>query len=263
MQKTSILGTLEWESIRILGVRIDLVDYTLTTDIMRECISNRTMGNYICVTPVHPIMVSRSDQDLREALENSKLSVPDGMPVVWAARLLGGKIQDRVYGPNLMLRACAMAECEGYSVFLYGGKPETLIKLKNELADRFPNLRIAGSYSPPFRKLLPKEEEEIIQAINSASPDLLFIGLGAPKQEKWMARHCPKMNVPVTIGVGAAFDFLSGEKKQAPAWMQSRGLEWIFRLINEPKRLLVRYLVYNPLFILFFLKQLTWSSSKP
>jgi N-acetylglucosaminyldiphosphoundecaprenol N-acetyl-beta-D-mannosaminyltransferase len=152
-----------------------------------------------------------------------------------------------------------MAECEGYSVFLYGGKPETLIKLYNELADRFPNLKIAGSYSPPFRKLLSKEEEEIIHAINSASPDILFVGLGAPKQEKWMDDFCGHLKVPVSLGIGAAFDFLSGEKKQAPGWMQKRGLEWLFRLYSEPRRLWTRYLIYNPLFILYFMHQIILS----
>nr|NIN51763.1 WecB/TagA/CpsF family glycosyltransferase [Nitrososphaeria archaeon]NIQ32261.1 WecB/TagA/CpsF family glycosyltransferase [Nitrososphaeria archaeon] len=165
-------------------------------------------------------------------------------------------IAERVYGPNLMLQACEMAETSGFSVFLYGGRAQTLDKLKTNLLKRFPSLSIAGAYSPPFRSLTPDEEIRIITMINKASPDILFVGLGAPKQEKWMARHCDRLNVPVTLGVGAAFDFLSGEKRQASIWMQRRGLEWLYRLLNEPTRLWKRYLLYNPLFVTLFLGQL-------
>jgi N-acetylglucosaminyldiphosphoundecaprenol N-acetyl-beta-D-mannosaminyltransferase len=161
-----------------------------------------------------------------------------------------------------MLYSCGMAEKEGYSVFLYGSKPETLEKLKTTLVNRFPRLKIAGTYSPPFRKLDTHEETKIIQMINAASPDILFVGLGVPRQEKWMARHCQTIKVPITIGIGAAFDFISGEKKQAPTWMQARGLEWFFRLLSEPRRLWTRYLIYNPLFVFLFLIQLTGTTLK-
>ncbi len=240
----------------VAGTRIHMVDYDQTIALIKDSIEKRVIGRYICACPVHPIMVSRRDHELKKALNKSWLTVPDGMPVVWAARMLGGSIIDRVYGPNLMLQICETAEMFGFSVFLYGGKPQTLRKLKRSLLERFPHLKIAGAYSPPFRSLSPEEEEAIITMINTASPDILFVGLGAPKQEKWMAKHCRKAKVNVMVGVGAAFDFLSGEKKQAPKWMQTRGLEWLFRLLSEPTRLWARYAVYNPLFVALFLGQL-------
>jgi N-acetylglucosaminyldiphosphoundecaprenol N-acetyl-beta-D-mannosaminyltransferase len=239
-----------------LGVKIDLMNYDSTIDLMQEVISKRIFGKYICACPVHPLMASLRDRKLKQALNNSWLTVPDGMPVAWAARMLGASIKDRVYGPNLMLRVCSSAEKHGHTIFLYGGKPSTLKNLERTLLERFPHLRIAGVHSPPFRELSPSEDRKIIGMINSALPDVLFIGLGAPKQEKWMLSHCEKIKVPVTVGVGAAFDFLSGEKRQAPAWMQAHGLEWFYRLLNEPRRLWSRYLINNPLFVLLFLGQL-------
>jgi N-acetylglucosaminyldiphosphoundecaprenol N-acetyl-beta-D-mannosaminyltransferase len=246
----------ERPSVRILGIRINLTDYDTTLALTRQCISQHSFGHYICACPVHPIMVSQKDRELKTALNNSLLTVPDGLPVVWAARVLGAAIKDRVYGPNLMLRCCEMAEQLGYSVYLYGGKEQTLGKLRADLLKRYPRIRIAGTYSPPFRSLSPEEETKAVEMVNLVSPDILFVGLGAPKQEKWMARNCGKIGAHVTIGVGAAFDFLSGEKRQAPPWMQDRGLEWAFRLYHEPRRLWKRYVVYNPMFVSMFLAQL-------
>lgn len=242
--------------VKVLGVRIDTVDYESTLTLIQERISEHSTGNYICACNVHVIMVSQKDDELKNALHNSFLTVADGTPVVWAAKKLGASIKFTVRGTNLMLQSCAMAERFEYSVFLYGGKPQTLKKLVDNIGRQFPRLRIAGSYSPPFRLLTLEEKARIVEEINLAKPDILFVGLGAPKQEKWMSEHCKSIRVPLTIGVGAAFDFLSGEKEQAPAWMQARGLEWLFRLKNEPTRLLGRYMVYNPLFIFLFLGQL-------
>jgi len=242
--------------VRVLGVRIDMVDYEKTISLIADCISSHSVGNYICVSPVHPIMVAQKDEELRQALSDSRLTVADGRPVVWAARLLGASIKNTVRGTNLMVRTCEMAERKDYSIFLYGSKQETLGKLRENLLKRFPLLRVVGTYSPPFRNLTHDEKTDIINMINSANPDILFVGLGAPKQEKWMANFCPYINVPVTLGVGAAFDFLSGERKQAPVWMQVRGLEWLFRLVNEPDRLWARYFVYNSLYIFLITKQL-------
>lgn len=243
-------------ALRILEVRIDMVDYDSTLSQIKDNIKHHSFGNYICACNVHVIMVSRNDKELKNALDNSLLTVPDGLPVVWAARNLGASIKATVRGTNLMLRSCEMAERLGYSVFLYGGKPQTLKELREALLKHYPCLRITGVYSPPFRSLTLDEEKKIVEMINLSSPDILFVGLGAPKQEKWMADHCHRIKVPITIGVGAAFDFLSGEKKQAPAWMQARGLEWLFRLKTEPTRLWGRYMVYNPLFTFLFLGQL-------
>jgi N-acetylglucosaminyldiphosphoundecaprenol N-acetyl-beta-D-mannosaminyltransferase len=242
--------------VRILGIRIDMVDYESTLSLIKKQIVKPSFGNYICVCNVHVIMLAQKDYDLKNALDHSTLTVADGMPVVWSARKLGASINATVRGTNLMLKACEMAESERYSVFFYGAKPQTLSKMQENLLRRFPRLRISGVYSPPFSPLSEEEDAQIIEMINSASPDILFIGLGAPKQEKWMADYCQKIKVPVTIGVGAAFDFLSGEKKQAPVWMQARGLEWLFRLVNEPSRLWARYIVYNPQYVFLVIKQL-------
>jgi N-acetylglucosaminyldiphosphoundecaprenol N-acetyl-beta-D-mannosaminyltransferase len=237
-----------WLSFTILGVKIDLIDYETVINLIRKNIKNGFSGQYICASPVHPIIVSQKDKKAKDALNNSWLTVPDGKAVVWAARLLGGTIKNRVYGPELMLRSCKMAEQDGFSIFLYGGTSQALNKLELNFKKRFPRLKIAGTYSPPFRNLSNKEEIMVNEMLNTCHPDILFVGLGAPKQEKWMARHCPKLNVPVTMGVGAAFDFISGEKKQAPRWMQDAGIEWLFRLVYEPRRLWKRYLWGNLIF---------------
>jgi N-acetylglucosaminyldiphosphoundecaprenol N-acetyl-beta-D-mannosaminyltransferase len=249
-------GSKSWSSLEILGVKIDLVDYTTAVSHIKDSISGKVSGRYICASPVHSIIVSQKDKIAKEALNHSWLTVPDGMPVVWAARLLGGTIKKRVYGPELMLRSCKMAEHFGFSIFLYGGTPQALNKLEANLKKRFPRLKIAGAYSPPFRDLSAEEETKVNEMIHTCHPALLFVGLGAPKQEKWMARHCPELNVPVTMGVGAAFDFISGEKKQAPFWMQNAGLEWLFRLACEPRRLWKRYLWGNLEFCLFLVLDL-------
>jgi N-acetylglucosaminyldiphosphoundecaprenol N-acetyl-beta-D-mannosaminyltransferase len=242
--------------VKILGVKIDLVDYNSVAILIRDCIEKRVYGKYICACPVHPIMASQRDLELRRALNNSWLTVPDGMPVVWAAKLLGAQINDRVYGPTLMLRSCQLAEKKGYSVFLYGATSKTLKSLQQRLLDRFPHLRIVGVHSPPFRQMTPTEISQDLEMINKTLPDLLFLGLGAPKQEKWMAKYCQNINVPVTIGVGAAFDFHARLKRQAPSCLQKIGLEWLFRLCVEPKRLWRRYLKNNPKFIWMMLLQM-------
>jgi N-acetylglucosaminyldiphosphoundecaprenol N-acetyl-beta-D-mannosaminyltransferase len=240
-------------SLKILDVKINLIDYDTVLALVTESISKRYAGRYICASPVHPIIVSQKDKTVKHALNNSWLTVPDGMPVVWAAKLLGGKLKNRVYGPELMLRSCKMAELSGFSVFLYGGTPQALNKLELNLKRLYPRLHIAGTCSPPFRPLSTEEEGVINKKLNSCHADILFVGLGAPKQEKWMAEHCRKLNIPVTMGVGAAFDFISGQKKQAPTWMQKTGMEWFFRLIQEPQRLWQRYFLGNTIFCFLFL----------
>ena len=179
------------------------------------------------------------------------------MPLVWLSRLSGGSPVGRVYGPDLMLAVCERSVGRGYRHFLYGGGPSVAEKLASQLQNRFPGLGIVGAYSPPFRPLTQREDQEIVERINAAQPDFVWVGLGAPKQEHWMADHLVKLNATVLIGVGAAFDFHSGVKVQAPYWMQRSGLEWFFRLLSEPRRLWRRYLVYNTKFLyLIFLQSL-------
>jgi N-acetylglucosaminyldiphosphoundecaprenol N-acetyl-beta-D-mannosaminyltransferase len=216
----------------------------------------RRERQYVCVTGVHGIMESQRNENLRRIHNRAGLVTPDGMPLVWLCRLRGFRHVDRVYGPDLMLALCERSVTMGYRHFFYGGEngvPELLATL---LKKRFPGLQVVGTFSPPFRPLTLEEDERIVQIINEAEPDIVWVGLGTPKQELWMAEHRERLKAPVLIGVGAAFDFLSGRKPQAPKWMQRSGLEWLFRLVNEPKRLWKRNLVNNPTFLILVILQI-------
>jgi N-acetylglucosaminyldiphosphoundecaprenol N-acetyl-beta-D-mannosaminyltransferase len=239
----------------LLGVPVALVDYERAMDAMDAIIGARERG-YVCAIAVHALMVSRHDAELHAALERASLVVPDGRPLVWALDALGARLPDRVYGPELMVRYCARAAERGHRVWLYGGAtPDALTTLEGALRGRYPGIAIAGGHSPPHRSLSTDEEREIAARIDRDRADVVFVGLGAPKQEKWMARMRPRLDAPVLVGVGAAFDFLAGLKRQAPPWMQRRGLEWAFRLSQEPLRLLPRYVRYNPAFVAAFARQ--------
>jgi N-acetylglucosaminyldiphosphoundecaprenol N-acetyl-beta-D-mannosaminyltransferase len=201
------------------------------------------------------VMVSRHDPATRAALRDA-LVVPDGRPLVWALNLLGADLHDRVYGPELMTRYCLRAAGHGHRIWLYGGAtPAALGELEHELAARFPGIQIAGGHSPPHRPLTDGERSALAERINADAPDVVWVGIGAPKQELWMARMRPLLEAPVLAGVGAAFDFIAHRKRQAPAWMQRRGLEWLFRLSQDPVRLAPRYLRYNPAFVAAFARQ--------
>jgi N-acetylglucosaminyldiphosphoundecaprenol N-acetyl-beta-D-mannosaminyltransferase len=190
------------------------------------------------------------------ALRGSTMTVPDGMPVVWALRALGEPIEDRVYGPDLMLMACERLLPRRTGHFLYGGRDAAATAaLEKGLKRRFPKLRIAGSRTPPFREPSQAEEQELVDAIDSSGAGVVWVGTGSPRQEKWMRRMRPQLRAPVLVGVGAAFDFHAGLVSQAPTWMQRRGLEWLYRLSREPRRLGPRYLRDNPAFLAAFLRQ--------
>jgi N-acetylglucosaminyldiphosphoundecaprenol N-acetyl-beta-D-mannosaminyltransferase len=233
----------------ILGIPIAMTDYGQALDAMDGMIARRERG-YVCVAPVHAVMEAQRDAELRDALLGSSLTVPDGMPVVWAANLMGESLDDRVYGPELMHRYNERCRDRGHRVWLYGGRDQgSLAQLALNMHKVNPGMRIVGGYSPPFRPLTEAEEEEIARQINAARPDVLWVGIGVPKQEKWMARMRDRLDVPVMCGVGAAFDFLAGRISQAPEWMQRRGLEWSYRIAQEPRRLLPRYVSHNPRFL--------------
>ncbi len=193
---------------------------------------------------------------MRRAVNGAGLATPDGMPLVWLGKWKSQAQVSRVYGPDLMLALCQLSIEGGYSHYFYGGGAGVPELLAEKLQARFPKLKIAGGHSPPFRPLSAAEDAQIVKQINQAGPDIVWVGLGTPKQDLWMAAHRAQLTAPVLIGVGAAFDFHTGKIPQAPRWMQQAGLEWLFRLWQEPRRLWYRYLVYNPLFILLVLAQI-------
>jgi N-acetylglucosaminyldiphosphoundecaprenol N-acetyl-beta-D-mannosaminyltransferase len=233
-----------------------MVDYERAMDAMDAMVASRQTG-YVCAVAVHAVMVAQHDPEMREALLGSTITVPDGMPLVWAANLLGESLHNRVYGPELMDRYNARCAASGHRVWLYGGRDQgSLAQLTLNLRREHPGLNIVGGYSPPFRPLTDEEEDRLVAQINADRPDVLWVGIGVPKQEKWMARMRDRLDVPVMAAVGAAFDFHAGRISQAPSWMQERGLEWTYRIAQEPRRLLPRYLYYNPAFVLAFARQL-------
>jgi N-acetylglucosaminyldiphosphoundecaprenol N-acetyl-beta-D-mannosaminyltransferase len=243
------------EAVSILGIPLAMTDYEATMDWMDATIAHREKG-YICVAATHTVMVCDEDPELREAVLNSSLTVPDGQPLVWAMNAMGGDLEDRVYGPELMARYCERAAAGETRMYLYGGRNQgALVQLALNLRKRFPGVKIVGGYSPPYRDLSEEEEDAIVAEMNGSRADVIWVGVGAPKQEKWMAAMRDRLDAPVLVGVGAAFDFHAGLIPQAPEWMQSAGLEWLFRMAQEPRRLAPRYVRYNPRFITGFARQ--------
>lgn len=242
--------------INILGMRVDMVQVPDVIEIMDNLINNKSYHNYIVISNTNDVVISKHDAKVRDAVNSSNLSVPDGISLVLLGRLYGYPLKRRVYGPDLMFEFLKHAQSKGYSHFFYGATKDTLDRLVCNLKKEFPDLKVKGSYAPPFRKLNEKEDNEVIQRINDAFPDVLWVGLGCPKQQIWMYEHKDKLRVPVMVGVGAAFDFFAGTKPQAPKWLRDNGLEWLFRLITEPKRLWRRYLVNGSLFIYYVLVEL-------
>jgi N-acetylglucosaminyldiphosphoundecaprenol N-acetyl-beta-D-mannosaminyltransferase len=206
-------------------------------------------------------MACQEDPELREAVLGADFTVPDGQPLVWAMNALGHDLPSRVYGPELMDRACARAAHTGLRMYLYGGRNQgALVQLALNMRRRYPGLQIVGGYAPPFRELTSEEEDAVIGEINRSGADLVWCGIGVPKQEKWMYKMRSRLEAPVLIGVGAAFDFHAGLVPQAPDWMQRFGLEWAYRLAHEPRRLWKRYARYNPLFVGGFARQ--WAKAR-
>ena len=241
---------------RIMGIPIAMTDYEMAMDVMDGMIARGERG-YVCCVAVHAVMVAQSDPEMRAALIGSTLTVPDGMPLVWTANLMGETLPNRVYGPELMRRYNERCRDRGHRVWLYGGRDQgSLAQLALNMHRAHPGIQVVGGYSPPFRRLAEREEEEVARQIDAARPDVLWVGIGVPKQEKWMARLRDRLDVPVMCAVGAAFDFHAGRISQAPAWMQQRGLEWTYRIAQEPRRLLPRYLYYNPRFLKASVRQL-------
>jgi N-acetylglucosaminyldiphosphoundecaprenol N-acetyl-beta-D-mannosaminyltransferase len=244
------------ETADVLGVALGLTDYERTLDWIDASVA-ASDREYVCVCNVHTVMASAEDEELRDALMGSSLNVPDGQPLVWALNLLGHSLEDRVYGPELMARACARSAQSGQRLYLYGGRNQgALVQLALNLRQRYPGVRIVGGHSPPHRPLTDEERRSVTEEINGSHADVVWVGIGVPKQEKWMAQMRAELDAPVLIGVGAAFDFHAGLVPQAPNWIQEYGLEWAYRFAHEPRRLWRRYVRYNPRFVHAFARQL-------
>nr|WP_228024025.1 WecB/TagA/CpsF family glycosyltransferase [Synechocystis salina] len=242
----------------IISTRIDCTDYgQATTTIIN--LAKAAIASYVVAANVHVVMSAYGNKSYQEIIDQAVLVTPDGMPLVWGLKLLGYPQATRVYGPDLMLTICQQAAAENLGIYLYGGTEACLTQLKINLIKRFPTLNVVGADSPPFRPLEPQEKEMALAKIKRSGAHILFVGLGCPKQEIWMADHYQKLNL-VMVGVGAAFNFHSGLVSQAPRWLMALGLEWFYRLLMEPKRLWRRYLINNPAFIVLFTWQ--WFTKK-
>lgn len=237
----------------VLGVHVDALDLSQAVDEITRWIEEGAQ-NYVCVTGVHGVMECQRDSQLRAIHNDSGLTAPDGMPMVWAGRF-AGLSGGRVYGPDLMLAVLGRAAERGWTSYLYGGGPGVAEQLRERLQDLVPGARVVGCWTPPYRPLTPEEDDAVVADINRCAPDLVWVGLSTPKQERWVAAHVGRVHAPVLIGVGAAFDLHAGQLRQAPPWMQRSGLEWAFRLAIEPRRLWRRYLSNNPRFVLRVLRQ--------
>jgi len=236
-------------SFQVLGVRVDAVQIADVVDQMKDWIRGKKGCHSIAATGMHGVVEARHDPEFKQILNATDLVVPDGTPLVWVGRRRGHDLPRRVYGPDLVLAFCEETQARSYRHFFYGGESGAADQLADSLKRRFPGMQVAGTYSPPFRPLRKEEDAEILSMISQAAPDVLWVGLGAPKQERWMHEHRDKLRVPVVVGVGAAFDMISGRRRQAPRWMREHGLEWLFRLFQEPRRLWRRYLIYGTEFV--------------
>ncbi|HEY7087539.1 MAG TPA: WecB/TagA/CpsF family glycosyltransferase [Tepidisphaeraceae bacterium] len=250
----------------VLGVGISAINLPMAVDQVGRWIAAAAAGgrHYVCVTGVHGVMESRRDEQLRQIHNDAGMVTPDGMPMVWLSRLAGHKHVGRVYGPDLMLAVCeaSIRPENGWRHYFYGGGDGVADRLAARLSAQFNGLAVAGTYYPPFRPLSAAEDAAVCQRINASGADIVWVGLSTPKQERWMAGHLHRIGSPVMIGVGAAFDFHAGLKRQAPRWMQKSGLEWLFRMVTEPRRLAGRYLTNNPRFVAAVMSQWTQCSRR-
>lgn len=238
---------------KVLNVQFDLVDYRAVMENIDRWRRNGQQ-HYLTLSPPHSVLMCHSDDELSRATDQANMTLPDGVGIILAANLLKYPHRGRVTGPELMLRLCDWGRAKDYGHFFYGGSQGVADMLAKRLAQKFPGLKVAGTYSPPFRKLTHQEDAKIIEDINSAGPDIVWVGLGSPRQEKWMASHVGKITATAMIAVGAAFDFHSGNVKWAPTWLRRLGLEWAYRFAKEPRRMWRRNLD-SPLFLLRVIQQ--------
>jgi N-acetylglucosaminyldiphosphoundecaprenol N-acetyl-beta-D-mannosaminyltransferase len=234
--------------VNVLGVGVSPINMSMALEELSRWIAQRDR-QYVSVCNVHSVMECRRDPRLRAIVNAAGMTTPDGMPLVWLARLSGQRQVSRVYGPDLMLAELQSSLTTGHRHYFYGGRPGVADRLAAAMSTRFPGVRIAGTFAPPMGTAQELCTQEAAAAINAAAADIVWVGVSSPKQEFWMACMRPLLQAPVLIGVGAAFDFHSGTVAQAPGWMQRAGLEWLFRLLTDPRRLWRRYLIDNPWFL--------------
>ncbi|HXV64070.1 MAG TPA: WecB/TagA/CpsF family glycosyltransferase [Vicinamibacteria bacterium] len=243
------------EKVNILGIGVSPINTSKALRTLDEWIEKREK-HYVTITSVHGIVESQSDRELKRIHNRAGMVTPDGMPLVWLSRLQGFATVDRVCGPEFLPAVCEHSVNRRYRHYFYGGKDGVADLLRDGLTRRFPGLEVVGTFSPPFRALTEEEDQRIVATLNEANPDIVWVGLSTPKQERWMAAHADRLQAPVLIGVGAAFDFNAGLLRRAPRWMQRSGLEWLFRLSMEPSRLWKRYLRNNPQFLWLVFQQM-------
>jgi len=244
------------ERIEVSNIKINPVQIPQVIKIMSNWINEKSFGNYIVIANAYDFFCGIKSKVIRESMNSSSLTVPDGFSLLLFCRLYGYPLKKRVCGPDLMAKFLEFSQKRGYSHFFYGSTEKVLQKLEQNIRKTYPKIRIVGKFSPPFRNLTSEEKANIIEMINHSKTDVLWVGLGCPKQQLWMYENRDKIHVPIMLGVGAAFDFLANTKPRAPKWMQDKGLEWLFRLTREPQRLWSRYLVGNIIFVGILLKEL-------
>jgi N-acetylglucosaminyldiphosphoundecaprenol N-acetyl-beta-D-mannosaminyltransferase len=251
----------QYSHYRVLGTQVAAVQIPDVVAIFQGWIEDRRESRYVAVCNVHMIVEAERSADFRKVIDAAALVVPDGSPLIWIGRWGGFPLARRCYGPDLFQEFTESTAAKGYRHYLYGGHPGVGEKVAERLQQDYPGVVIAGAFAPPFREMTAEEDEEAVQAINASGADILWVALGCPRQEIWMHEHRDRLNVPVVVGVGQAFDIYAGRVAQAPRWMREHGLEWLFRLLTNPRRLWRRYLVYNSDFLLRV--AYSWLSDKP
>jgi N-acetylglucosaminyldiphosphoundecaprenol N-acetyl-beta-D-mannosaminyltransferase len=232
----------------VLGVKVSAVNMDLAVSLTERWIDAGLPG-YVCVTGVHGVMEAQHDPEFLRILNHATINLPDGMPMTWVGRLQGFRQMDRVFGPDFMAAICRLSLERGYRNFFYGGQHGVGDLLSETLSNRFPGLQVVGTFTPPFRPLTPHEEDEVAAQISQSRPHIVWVGLSTPKQERFMAQYASRFQVPLMVGVGAAFDYHTGQIRDCSSWIKRAGLQWLHRLIQDPKRLWRRYLINNPAFI--------------
>ena len=245
----------------VLGVNVSAVNMDVAVSLAEQWIDAGQPG-YVCVTGVHGVMEAQRDPEFRRILNGAAMNLPDGMPMTWVGRLRGFRKMDRVFGPDFVIAVCRLSVERGFRNFFFGGQPGVAQLLGENLRSRFPGLQVVGTYTPPFRSLNPQEESELLAQMLQSRPHILWVGLSTPKQERFMAQYARRLNVPLLVGVGAAFDYHTGRIRDCSPWIKRAGLQWLHRLMQEPKRLWKRYLLNIPAFICQIIGQLASTRAK-